>query len=84
MFMPGVGALDEVGLRLHLEHDVDQVLQLDVVGVRSVPAAPAEVIADAVLRDVAQGVVQCLYSEAAVASKGIEAHLDADAVPERG
>src|SRR5437870_8992962 len=47
VLMARVRTLDEVGLRLHLEHEVDHVLELDVVGVRPVPASPAQVIAHA-------------------------------------
>src|SRR5262249_10545618 len=45
-----VGRFDGVGLRRDLQHEVDDVLELDVAGVRAVPATPADVVADAVLR----------------------------------
>ena len=46
-----VGRLERIALRLDLQHQVDDVLERQVVGVRPVPAAPAQVIAHAVLRN---------------------------------
>ena len=40
-----------VGAGVDLEHEVDDVLQGDIGGVRRVPAAPAGVVAHAVLRN---------------------------------
>src|SRR3954467_1296337 len=38
VLVPRVGAFDEVGLRLDTQHEVDDVLQLDIECVRAVPA----------------------------------------------
>src|SRR6516165_6407062 len=45
MLVPHVAGLEGIGLRLHLEDQIDDVLQRQVVGVRPVPAAPAQVVA---------------------------------------
>src|SRR5690349_2778161 len=60
VLMPRVRALDEIRLRLYAQHEIDDVLELDVVGMRPVPAAPAEVIAHAIFGDVAQRMIQSL------------------------
>ena len=53
-----IGLLDAVVADLHLQHQVDDVLQRHVEGVRAVPASPADVIARALLGDAAQRVVE--------------------------
>ena len=53
-----IGLLDAVGADLHLQQQIDDVLQRHVEGVRPVPAAPADVIARALLGDAAQRVVE--------------------------
>ena len=53
-----VGVLVEVGAGVDLEHELQDVAQRDVVGVRSVPAAPADVVADLVLRNPLERVVE--------------------------
>src|SRR5215469_9959558 len=50
VLVPRVGRFNQVGTGLDLEHDVHDVRERDVVGVRAVPAAPAQVVSDAVLR----------------------------------
>src|SRR5688500_19538637 len=52
-----VRRLDGVRLRRDLEHQIYYVLQGQAVRVRSVPASPAGVVADAVLRKALEGVV---------------------------
>ena len=46
-----VAGLETVGLCAHLEHEIDDLLERQVVRVRAVPAAPAEVVAHAILGD---------------------------------
>ena len=55
--------LDRVGAGLHLQHDVDDVLERRVRDVRHVPAAEAHVIADAVLGDAFERVVERLDAQ---------------------
>ena len=50
---------------------------------RPVPAAPAQVIANLLLGNVRQRVIQRLDAHHAVARVGLEAHLNADAIPQR-
>ena len=47
MLVPHIGGLEGIGLRLHLEDQVDDVLERQIMGVRAMPAAPAQVIAHA-------------------------------------
>ena len=61
----GVAGFDRVGAGVDLEHEVDDVGERDVGGVRPVPAAPADVVAHAVFRQAAQRVVQRLDAHAA-------------------
>ena len=55
-----IGALDQVGAGAHAQHQVDDVLERHVGGVRARPAAPAHVVADAVRRDALGRVVDGL------------------------
>ena len=52
-----VGRLERIALRLDLQHQADDVLERQVVGVRPVPASPAQVIAHAVLRNALQRMI---------------------------
>ena len=53
-----IRGLDRVDARVHLEHQVDDLRERDVRRVRPVPAAPAEVVAHALLGDPVERVVQ--------------------------
>ena len=55
-----VAGFERVGAGIDRQHHVDDVAQRNVGGVRAVPAAPAEVKADAVLRQALDRVVQRL------------------------
>ena len=50
MLVARIGAFDDIGADFHAEDEIDDVLQRHVGGVRARPAAPADVIADAVRR----------------------------------
>ena len=52
--MPRIGGLEELGLRLCLEDDGQDRFERDIVGVRSLVVAPADVHPHALGRDVAQ------------------------------
>jgi hypothetical protein len=39
--VPHIGSLERISLRLHVEDQIDDVLERQIMGVRSVPAAPA-------------------------------------------
>ena len=68
-----IGGLDRIGAGLHLQDQVDDVLERRVGDVRHVPAAEADVIADAVLRDAFERVVERLDAQLgpfAIASAG--------------
>ena len=59
----GIGGFHAVGSGVDAEHDVHDVAQGYVGGVRAVPATPAEVVADAVLGQAFEGVVQGVDAE---------------------
>src|SRR5271169_487157 len=83
MLVPRVGALDEKSLRPDLEHDVGDALEFEIIGVRAVPAAPAQMIAHAIFRDVAQRMIERLDPHLAPPAERIEPHGHADAIPQR-
>ncbi len=53
-----IGGLEGIMADAHLKHEIDDVLERHVEGMRAVPAAPADVIARALFRDAAQRVVE--------------------------
>ena len=55
-----IGAFDDEGADLHAEDEIDDVLERHVGGVRAGPAAPADVIADAVRRQAFDRLVEHL------------------------
>ena len=71
-----VGRLDQIGAGADLQHQVDEVLELEVVHARRDVDAVAGVEADAVFRNAAQRVVQRLDAQrdelAAVLDRGVE------------
>ena len=68
-----VRRLDRVGAGVDAQDEVDDVLQRRVGDVRGVPAAVAEVVADAVLGDAAQGVVERLDAQLGPLAIGLRA-----------
>ena len=59
VFVPDIAGLEGVGPGIDGEHDLDDVAHRNVSRVRPVPAAPAQMKADALLRQTAQRMVQC-------------------------
>src|SRR5262245_23100620 len=51
MLVPRVGCLDGIRAGFHFQHEVDDMLQRQIVRMRSVPTSPANVIAHAILRN---------------------------------
>ena len=60
MLVADVAGFDQVRLGVDTEHDVDDVAQRKIGGVRTMPAAPADVIAHAIDRDAVEGAIQNL------------------------
>ena len=58
MLVTDVAGFDQVRLSVDTEHDVDDVAQRKIGGVRPMPAAPADMIAHAIDRDAFEGVIQ--------------------------
>src|SRR6478735_6638417 len=83
VLVPCIRRLDQIALRPYPQHQVDQLVEFDVEGVGAVPAAPAQMIADAVLRQAAERMIERLDPYLAVFAKGGETHVDADAIPQR-
>ena len=84
VLVANVGRLKEIGLRLDRQHQFHDIRHRDVVGMRTMPAAPTQVIADLAFWNVAQRVIQRLDAQHAVLLVGRETHLDADPVPQCG
>src|SRR6516165_1616361 len=57
MLVPHIGGLEGIGLRLHLKDQIDDVLERQVVRVRPVPAAPAQMVAHFFFGNAGQRVV---------------------------
>ena len=58
VLVPDVASLDRVSANANLKQDVDDVPERQVGGMRPVPAAPADVVADPILGQTAQRVVE--------------------------
>ena len=58
-----IGHFQKVAADLHLQDEVDDVLERDIEGMRPVPATPAHVIAGALLRQSPERVVERLDAE---------------------
>jgi len=58
VLVPRVRGFERIGLRPNFEDEVNQRLEGDVRRVRSIPAAPAHMIADPVLRNTTERVVE--------------------------
>ena len=63
VLVPGVRLLDQVEAGAHVEHEIDHVGERRVVRVWPVPASEAHVIADALLRDARERVVERLDAQ---------------------
>ena len=83
VLVPRIGGFEQIRLRIDGQHDVDDVLHGDVVQMRAVPAAPAQVITNAIFGDPNEGVIQRFDAHHAVPLVRVETHRDADAVPQR-
>ena len=82
VFVARIRRLEKIGLRAHGQHDVHHVAHLDVVRVRAVPAAPAQVVAHAVLRNVAKRMIEGVDAKQRALPERRQAHLQADAIPQ--
>jgi len=58
VLVPRVGRLERIGLRPNFEDEVNDRFEGDVCRVRSVPAAPAHMIADPVLGNATERMVE--------------------------
>src|SRR5689334_24926920 len=74
VLVPCIRRLDQLALRPYPQPQVDQLVEFDVEGVGAVPAAPAQMIADAVLRQAAERMIERLDPYLAVFAKGGETH----------
>src|SRR6202050_758966 len=79
-----IGGFDQIRLRPDLEHKGDDVTEFKIEGVWAVPAPPAQVIAHAVFRNVAERVVERLDAHGATGAEGLKPHANADTVPQCG
>ena len=57
MLVPHVAGLEGIGLRLHLQDQIDDVLDRQVMSVWPMPAAPAQMVAHSFFGDAGERVV---------------------------
>ena len=76
-----VARFDRISAGVRAQHQIDDVLQRNVGGVRAVPASPANVKADAVLRQTAQRMIERLHARALEFLELSERRLGIDHVP---
>src|SRR5687767_15224131 len=84
MFVADVAGFDQVRLGVDTEHDVDDVAERKIGGVRTMPAAPADVIAHAIDRDAFEGVIENFNPLRRVAPVFLDAWLGIEHVPGTG
>src|SRR3954468_9586715 len=61
MLVPRIGRLDHIGARPHLQDEIDDVPECNVAYMRAGPTAPADVVADALLREALQSRIERLH-----------------------
>src|SRR5215471_18134104 len=76
-----IACLDRVGLRPNGEHEVDNVGERDVSRVRPVPAAPADVITNAIFGQSAKRVIERINTHPAKFLELLKRWLGIDHVP---
>src|SRR5690606_31529177 len=84
VLMAGVRALEAERLRVDLEHEVDDVLELDIGRVRAVPGAPADVDANLLLRDALERMVDSVDADLGEVAVVLDRRLGNDLVPVLG
>ncbi len=84
VFVAGVGRLERVPASLDLQHQVDDVPELDVSRVGAVPTSPAEVKPDLLLGQVAQCVIQRLHPNPGEVAVVLDRGFRIDLVPVLG
>src|SRR3970282_3008954 len=73
-----IGGLDGIGVGAHLENDVDDVLERDVVLVRPVIAAPAGVKAHPLRRNIPERVIERVEAQLGIFAVLRHAHPGVD------
>jgi hypothetical protein len=68
-------------LRAHLEHEIDDLLERQVVGVRAMPGTPAEVVAHAIFRNAGERMIERIDAALQMAAVFGDARLRLDHVP---
>src|SRR5262245_13083122 len=84
MFVADIAGFDQVRLGVDTEHDIDDIAQREIGGVRTMPAAPADVITHAIDRDVVEGMIQNVHPLRGVAAVLLDAWLRIEHVPGAG
>ena len=84
VLVANVARLERVGAGANRQQQVDDVAQRDVGEMRAVPAPPAHVIADAILGDAVQRVVERLDAQTRVGAIFLERHRRVHRVPVLG
>ena len=72
MLVSDVACLEGIGLRPHLQDQIDDVLERQVVGVRPMPAAPAQVVAHLLLGNADKRVVDGIDAQPGEFAVGLD------------
>jgi hypothetical protein len=80
MLVPRVCSFERIGLRPNFENEVNQRLEGDVRRVRSVPTAPAHMIAHPILRNSGERVIKQLNAAFAIFVNVLRVHFAEQAI----
>src|SRR5262249_50104016 len=84
VLMSHVAGLEGIGLRLNRENQIDDVFQRQVVGMRTVPAAPTEVVTHLLFRNADERVINCFDAQLGELAVLFDGRLGLDHVPPVG
>jgi hypothetical protein len=84
IFVSDVACLEGIGPRPHLEDQIDDVLERQVVGMRPVPAVPAQVVAHLLLGNADESVVDGIDAQPGESAIGLDRWFRLQHVPPVG
>src|SRR5215470_14047550 len=84
VLMSHVAGLEGIGLRLNRENQIDDVFQRQVVSMRTVPAAPTEVVTHLLFRNADERVIDCFGAQLGELAVLFHGRLGLDHVPPVG
>jgi len=76
-----IGGLEGIGLRFHLEDQIDDVLERQIVSVRAMPAAPSQVITHSFLGNAGERVIDGIDAPPGELAVGLDRRFGLQHVP---